>query len=47
MGSYSPDVLIRKWSLGDLTVEQAIGQLIQMLLELTKRVQKLEERIND
>jgi hypothetical protein len=45
MGSYPLDVLLRKWSLGELTVEQAIGQLIQVLLELVKRVEELEDRL--
>lgn len=40
MGAYPLEVLIRKWSLGELTVEQAIGQILQILLELVKRLDK-------
>ena len=42
MGNYSFDVLVRKWSLGELTVEQAIGQIIQILMKLAKRIEELE-----
>lgn len=42
MGSYPLDVLVRKWALDEVSVEQVIGQLIQILLELVKRIEKLE-----
>lgn len=44
MGTYPLEVLIRKWQLGDLTVSQAIGQILQTLLELAKRLEKLERK---
>lgn len=45
MGSYPLDVLIRKWQLEELTVEQVIGQILQVLLEPARQVEKLEEKI--
>lgn len=44
MGTYSLDVLIRKWGVGELTVEQAIGQILLMLLELANRLASLENK---
>ena len=44
MGNYPLTVLIRKWALGEITVEQAIGQILQILLELAKRIEQLESK---
>lgn len=42
MGAYSLEVLIRKWSLEELTAEQAIGQMLLMFQELCKRMENVE-----
>jgi len=44
MGVYSLETLIRKWGLGELTAEQAIGQILLILRDLLRRVEALEER---
>lgn len=44
MGRYSLDELVQRWYAEDLTVEQIIGQILQVLQELTKRVDELESR---
>jgi hypothetical protein len=44
MGTYSLDDLIRRWFTQDLTPDQAIGQMLQVLQELTRRVEDLEDR---
>ncbi len=45
MGMYSLDELIQRWYTEDLTAEQVIGQILQVLQELTRRVEELETRI--
>jgi hypothetical protein len=42
MGIYSLDELIRRWQTGQLTVEQAIGQILLVLKELVERMRALE-----
>jgi hypothetical protein len=42
MGVYSLDELVRRWQTGDLTAEQAIGQLLLLIKELAARVTELE-----
>jgi hypothetical protein len=44
MGTYSFETLIRKWGLGELTTEQAIGQILLILQELIRRMEALEGR---
>ncbi len=44
MGTYSLDELMQRWYTEDLTAEQIIGQILQVLLELTRRVEELENR---
>lgn len=44
MGTYSLETLIRKWGLGELTTEQAIGQILLILQELIRRMEVLEGR---
>jgi hypothetical protein len=44
MGTYSLDELMQRWYTGDLTAEQIIGQVLQVLRELTRRVEDLENR---
>ena len=42
MGTYGLQELIRRWGRSQLTPEQAIGQILLLLAELDKRLQKLE-----
>jgi hypothetical protein len=44
MGTYSLDELMQRWYTEDLTTEQVIGQILQVLQELRKRVDELESR---
>jgi hypothetical protein len=44
MGTYSLDEIIQRWFAEDLTAEQVIGQILQVLQELTQRVTDLENR---
>jgi hypothetical protein len=44
MGTYSLDEMIQRWYAEDLTAEQVIGQILQLLQELTQRVNDLENR---
>ena len=45
MGTYSLDEMIQRWFAEDLTAEQVIGQILQVLQELSQRVNDLENRI--
>jgi hypothetical protein len=42
MSTYTPEELLRKWMQGDLTPEQAIGQLVQHIHSLQERCLRLE-----
>jgi hypothetical protein len=42
MGMYSLDELVQRWYTEDLTAEQVIGQILQVLQELTRREEELE-----
>ena len=44
MGTYSLDELLQRWYTEDLTAEQVMGQILQVLQELTRRVEELENR---
>ncbi len=44
MGMYSLDELMQRWYTEDLTADQVIGQILQILQELTRRVEELENR---
>jgi hypothetical protein len=44
MGTYSLDEMIQRWFAEDLTEEQVIGQILQVLQDLAKRVNDLENR---
>ena len=44
MGAYSLDEMIQRWFAEDLTEEQVIGQILQVLQDLTKRLNDLENR---
>ena len=45
MGTYSIETIIREWAKGNLTSEQAIGQILLLIQELQDRVQDVEARI--
>ena len=45
MGTYSLDEIIKRWRRGELTAEQAIGQILQMIQSLSQRVGNLENRL--
>ncbi len=45
MGVYSLEEIIRRWQQGDLTAEQAIGQLLQLVRELEARLAELERSV--
>ena len=44
MGTYSLAELIQRWSHQDLTPDQVIGQMLQVLQDLIRRVEELEDR---
>ncbi len=44
MGMYSLEELMQRWYMEDLTTEQVIGQILQVLQELMRRVDELESR---
>ena len=44
MGTYSLEELARRWFTHDITPEQMIGQLLQVLQELDRRLKELEHR---
>jgi hypothetical protein len=43
VGTYSLEELVRRWQTGDLTVEQAIGQILLALRELAAQIRELEQ----
>jgi hypothetical protein len=45
MGTYSLDEIVKRWRRGELTAEQAIGQILQMIQSLSQRVGHLENRL--
>ena len=45
MAAYSLETLLRRWSLHQLTTEQAIGQILQILQDLEPRVKHIEQSI--
>ena len=46
MGTYGFDGVIRAWELGKLTTEQAIGQILLLLVELHERLSTVERKTN-
>ena len=44
MGAYSLDEIIQRWFGEDLTEEQVIGQILQVLQDLVRRINDLENR---
>jgi hypothetical protein len=45
MGTYGLEGVIRAWEKGDLTTEQAIGQILLLLREVEERVRIVEQRL--
>ena len=43
MSAYNLETVIKKWGQGTLTSEQAIGQILLMIKELSGRVGELEK----
>jgi len=44
MGTYSLDELVRRWFTHEITTEQAVGQLMQIVQEIERRVKELENK---
>ncbi len=44
MGVYSLEELVRRWFTHDITTEQAIGQLLQIVQEIERRLKELENK---
>ena len=45
MGAYSLDEIMKRWRKGEMTADQAIGQILQLLQTLSQRVGNLERRL--
>jgi hypothetical protein len=45
MSAYELDEVIRLWDVGQLTTEQAIGQILLLLRERDERLRELEGRV--
>ena len=45
MGTYPIETIIREWTKGKLTNEQAIGQVLQLIQELQTRLKEIETRL--
>ena len=45
MGTYGLEGVIRAWELGQLTTEQAVGQILLLLQELEERLRSVEHRL--
>ncbi len=45
MGTYGLEDVIRSWGREDLTIEQAIGQILLLLQELEERLRSAERRL--
>jgi hypothetical protein len=46
MSAYKLKDVIRMWELGELTTEQAIGQILMLIQERDKRLRELEGRVS-
>ena len=44
MGTYSLDEIMKRWKKGELTAEQAVGQILQILQNVSQRLGSLERR---
>ncbi len=45
MGTYGLEGVLRAWERGQLTTEQAIGQILLLLQELEERLHSLDRRL--
>lgn len=45
MGTYPLETIIREWTKGNLTNEQAIGQILLLIQELQDRLKEIETRL--
>jgi ribosomal protein L16/L10AE len=45
MGTYGLEGVLLAWKQGSLTSEQAVGQILQLIQQLEKRVAELERRV--
>lgn len=45
MAVYSHEILLRLWAQNQLTTEQAIGQILQILHDLEPRLKRLEQTL--
>ena len=45
MSAYPLETLLRQWARGDITAEQAIGQILQVMAKLHERIQEVENRL--
>jgi hypothetical protein len=45
VSAYPLETLLRQWARGDLTTEQAIGQILQILAKLHEKVRVVENRL--
>ncbi len=45
MGAHKLKDVIRMWDVSQLTIEQTIGQILQLILERDTRLQELETRV--
>ena len=45
MGTYGLENVIQAWGRGDLTIEQAIGQILLLLQEFEERLCNVERRL--
>jgi hypothetical protein len=45
MAAHSLETLLRLWGLDNLTTEQAIGQILQILNDLELRTKRLEQSV--
>lgn len=45
MGMYTLEEVMNRWRRGQLTTEQAIGQILQIVHEINQRIGKIEKRL--
>jgi hypothetical protein len=45
VSAYPLKTLLRQWARGDLTTEQAIGQILQIIAKLQESIQDVENRL--
>ena len=43
MGSYTLDEVIKRWTRGDMTMEQVVGQTLLIVQDMARRVGTLEK----